>query len=239
MIPAGAVKECSEATATWLGNYMEKHKAAIDTEVLKLTTKMKANSLMKPLGFDCSDAPLAQNDETNALGKPWLMIGRSFTMAWGLMKWPIIGLPAVMTCVGGKMVVGVVSMVAMMQNQVTWDTPDWVTEQGGESKLTRGQVLTRILCPGDMLMVPFAHAVLWAPIDKAALEKRKKGEAAPVGKALVAWRFPAEPTIAKKEYDEVQHKLNMLWAKVDGGKPWADFKAQIDGWIKVAGEKAA
>jgi len=77
------IDSCECVTVAWMRRFIKAHRKQIDAEVVKLVGNMKSTSLMKPLSMETEGNPMLTKEETETLGKPWLLVGRSFSLVWG------------------------------------------------------------------------------------------------------------------------------------------------------------
>ena len=201
----------------------------------KMEGAMKNNAIMKPITLpglqpkdelddvgkaDCAGFDL-EVPPSHPAARPWLLVIDNHVWCNGMLRWPFMGMPAILVAITSPLTIAVVPLENIFLKGHSLDN---MKDHYDDEAADTSDVMLYSLQAGEGLFVPFGMAIFCAPLP--ADEKQ------PRSKVMVMNLFCT--CQAKNASGIVRHQLANAWQHHFGGKgqePWKPMQATFESWI--------
>lgn len=217
---------------SYMARMLQSNAAKLSSETAAMLAVMKANAIMKPVALEPPQSPPKDLIETPAhdIMRPWLVLAKPFTQNWGPLKWPVQGLPCIVTATVDCVGLVLVEMSVIIQKGGSLEKADWF--DGGD-KVVEEDAQVIILGKGQSVEIPFGVAVLWA-----VMPPEGKESASPLGGLLVQWLLRATDKVVGNNaaLSDMRLTFQRLVAAHGSKKPWMSIRERLTQYLTSLGE---
>lgn len=172
-----------------------------------------------------------------AVHRPWLSVADQCSLSYGMLRFPLMGLPLLLYALDDFIGVACTSMELILSKQLSLENIGaWFPEDGKDAEqapgLDKDDIDYYLLQKGESVMLPFGSVCLWSHIPKDCTATGQKG------KVLVQWVLGQDRKTDDKPLSlaEVRGMYGKLMAANGSKRPWSSVKDDLDKWLAGGGE---